>query len=46
MADIQQKLRWGYRFMNVGSALGYGAQVVQQNIATLRADPTGEKGVA
>ena len=43
VAEIQQKLGWGYRFMNVGSALNYGVQVVSQNIATLRADPTGEK---
>jgi len=46
VAEIQEKLRWGYRFMNVGSAIGYGVQVVTQNIATLRADPTGEKGLA
>ena len=45
VAEIQQKLRWGYRFMNVGSALNYGVQVVSQNIATLRADPTGGKGL-
>ena len=31
--------------MNVGSAINYGVQVVSQNVATLRADPTGEKGL-
>ena len=46
VAEIQQKLRWGYRFMNVGNALGYGAAVVKHNIEVLRADPTGEKGLA
>jgi 4-hydroxy-2-oxoheptanedioate aldolase len=42
VAEIQEKIRWGYRFLNVGSALGYGAQVVQKNLETLRANPTGE----
>ena len=40
--EVQQKLKWGYRFMNVGSILGYGAQVVQQNLAMLRENPMGE----
>jgi len=43
VAEIQQKIRWGYRFLNVGSALNYGVQVVKDNVAALRADPTGEK---
>jgi 4-hydroxy-2-oxoheptanedioate aldolase len=42
VAEIQQKLRWGYRFMNVGSVLGYGAQMVQQHLATLRENPLGK----
>ena len=40
--EIQEKLRWGYRFMNVGSVVGYGCQVLQQHLGLLRADPTGE----
>ena len=42
VAEIQEKIRWGYRFLNVGSALAYGVQEVQKNLDTLRADPTGE----
>ncbi len=42
IADIQQKIRWGYRFLNVGNALAYGVQTVQKNLETLRANPTGE----
>lgn len=42
VAEIQEKIRWGYRFLNVGSALSYGAQVLKQNLDTLRANPTGE----
>ena len=41
VSEMQEKLRWGYRFMNVGNALGYGAQVLAQNIETLRANPLG-----
>jgi len=42
VADIQEKIRWGYRFLNVGSIVGYGARVLQQNLEILRAHPTGE----
>jgi 4-hydroxy-2-oxoheptanedioate aldolase len=42
VADIQEKVRWGYRFLNVGSAIGYGVQVVQENLDLLRRDPRGE----
>lgn len=42
VAEIQEKIRWGYRFLNVGSALAYGVQEVQKNLDTLRTDPTGE----
>ncbi|MDA0709302.1 MAG: aldolase/citrate lyase family protein, partial [bacterium] len=41
LSEVQQKLRWGYRFMNVGSILGYGAQAVRNNLAALRANPLG-----
>jgi len=43
VAEIQEKIRWGYRLLNVGSVVGYGAQVLKQNLETLRADPRGEK---
>ena len=36
--EVKQKIEWGYRFMNVGNALGYGVGVVQQHLETLRAD--------
>ena len=42
VAEIQEKIRWGYRFLNVGSALAYGVQEVQKNLDTLRTNPTGE----
>ena len=42
VSEIQEKIRWGYRFLNVGSIVGYGAQVLKQNLETLRANPTGE----
>jgi len=42
-AEIQEKIRWGYRFLNVGSALGYGTQVLDTHLKTLRADPRGER---
>jgi 4-hydroxy-2-oxoheptanedioate aldolase len=40
--DVREKIRWGYRFINVGSVIGYGTQVVGKNLEALRADPTGE----
>ena len=43
VAEIQEKIRWGYRFLNVGNALGYGAQVLDDHLATLRANPRGDK---
>ena len=42
VADIQEKIRWGYRMMNVGGVLGFGAQVLKSNLEQLRAHPTGE----
>lgn len=39
--EIQQKVRWGYRLLNVGSALGYGTQVLAEHFQTLRANPRG-----
>ena len=41
LSEIQEKLRWGYRFMNVGNILAYGTQVLTQNLETLRANPGG-----
>jgi 2-keto-3-deoxy-L-rhamnonate aldolase RhmA len=43
VAEIQQKVRWGYRFLNVGSALNYGTQVLAGHLKTLRADPRGTR---
>ncbi len=34
--EIKEKLGWGYRFMNVGSAIGYGTQVLQGHLDELR----------
>jgi len=34
--EIEQKLAWGYRFMNVGNALGYGTAVVKSHLQRLR----------
>ena len=44
VGDIQEMIRWGYRFLNVGSAIGYGVQVVRENLELLRRDPRGEAG--
>ncbi len=41
VAEIQEKIRWGYRFLNVGNALTYGAQVLDSHLKTLRANPRG-----
>lgn len=41
VSEMQEKFRWGYRFMNVGNPLNYGAQVVAQNIQILRENPLG-----
>lgn len=40
--EIQQKYRWGYRFLNVGSPLGFGIAAVREHVAMLRANPSGE----
>jgi len=36
ISDIQQKLEWGYRFMNVGSPMAYGVQALDHHLTTLR----------
>ena len=41
VAELQEKIRWGYRYLNVGNILSYGAQVLKNNLEALRADPTG-----
>jgi 4-hydroxy-2-oxoheptanedioate aldolase len=43
VSEIQEKIRWGYRFLNVGNALSYGTQALKQNLEILRMNPTGEK---
>lgn len=42
LSEIQEKLRWGYRFMNVGNILTYGTQTLRQNFEALRTNPRGE----
>jgi len=42
VSELQQKYRWGYRFLNVGSPFGYGITALKQHISTLRAHPGGE----
>jgi 4-hydroxy-2-oxoheptanedioate aldolase len=34
--EIQEKLDWGYTFMNVGNPLGYGLTTLSGHLATLR----------
>ena len=34
--DMEQHIEWGYRFINVGSVVGYGAGVLRQHLARLR----------
>ena len=34
--EIKEKLGWGYRFMNVGSAMAYGVGVLSKNLQDLR----------
>ncbi len=40
--EIQEKIRWGYQMLNVGSVLNYGMAVLKDNLESLRADPRGE----
>ncbi|MBX3014087.1 MAG: hypothetical protein KF832_21380 [Caldilineaceae bacterium] len=42
VSELQQKYRWGYRFLNVGSPLGYGIAALKGHIDTLRTNPGGE----
>ena len=39
--DIQEKIGWGYRFMNVGNIAAYGSAVLASHLTTLRANPEG-----
>ena len=34
--EIKEKLDWGYKFMNVGNAVGYGCGVIKSNLEDLR----------
>ena len=43
VADIQEKIRWGYRYLNVGNVVAYGNRVLDENLAALRADPSGSR---
>jgi len=42
VAELQEKIRWGYQFLNVGNAVSYGVQVLSSHLKTLRANPRGE----
>ncbi len=34
--DIQEKIDWGYRYINVGTPMGYGMAALQEHLHTLR----------
>lgn len=34
--ELQEKMDWGYNFLNVGNPLGYGLEALRQNLSTLR----------
>jgi len=36
VTELQQKIDWGYRFLNVGSILGYGIDALVGHVETLR----------
>jgi len=42
VSEIQQKYRWGYRFLNIGDPMHYGLRAVAQHVEALRANPRGE----
>lgn len=41
VGEIQEKIRWGYRFLNVGNIVGYGTRILQDHLEVLRRDPRG-----
>jgi 4-hydroxy-2-oxoheptanedioate aldolase len=41
VAEVQEKIRWGYQMINVGSVLNYGAAVLKNNLEALRENPRG-----
>ena len=43
VSEIQEKIRWGYRYLNVGNALRYGVQVLDGHLKTLRTNPHGDQ---
>ncbi|MBI2502198.1 MAG: hypothetical protein HYW07_03075 [Candidatus Latescibacteria bacterium] len=43
VAELQEKIHWGYQFLNVGNAVSYGVQVLSSHLKTLRANPRGDK---
>ncbi len=36
VAELQQKIDWGYKFLNVGNPLAYGVQTLNGHLETLR----------
>ena len=43
VADAQEKIGWGYRYVSVGNPLAAGAQVVKSALQTVRSNPTGRQ---
>ena len=39
VSELQQKIGWGYRFLNVGSPMGYGVSALRQHVQALRSTP-------
>ena len=42
LSELEQKYRWGYRFLNVGNPIRYGVTALKQHIHSLRTNPSGE----
>ena len=36
MKQLEEKVEWGYRYLNVGNPLAYGMEVLQENLGSLR----------
>jgi 4-hydroxy-2-oxoheptanedioate aldolase len=42
LSELEQKYRWGYRFLNVGNPIRYGVNALTQHIHSLRTNPAGK----
>ena len=38
MDEIREKIDWGYRYINVGTPMGYGMEVLREHLDTLRSE--------